>query len=55
MYNAVDNYYFMQRLWFLLDKHNTPPVVGEDQMINFDDFLKVDAQAGEKCKLVDQC
>ena len=40
----------LQGLWFLLDKHHTPPLVGEDQMINYEDFLKVAAQAGPKCK-----
>ncbi|KAK3093581.1 hypothetical protein FSP39_017691, partial [Pinctada imbricata] len=38
------------RLWFLLDQHHTPPIVGEDQMINYEDFLKVGAEAGKKCK-----
>ncbi|XP_064622288.1 serine/threonine-protein phosphatase 2A regulatory subunit B'' subunit gamma-like isoform X2 [Lineus longissimus] len=40
----------LQGLWFLLDKHHTPPLVGEDQMINYEDFLKVGAQAGTKCQ-----
>lgn len=40
----------LQGLWFLLDKYHTPPLVGEEQMINYEDFLKVSAEAGEKCK-----
>lgn len=40
----------LQRLWFLLDQHHTPPIVGEDQMINYEDFLKVGAEAGSKCQ-----
>ncbi|XP_071962016.1 serine/threonine-protein phosphatase 2A regulatory subunit B'' subunit gamma-like isoform X2 [Antedon mediterranea] len=40
----------LQNLWFLLDKHHTPPMVGEDQMINYEDFLKVSQEAGPKCK-----
>lgn len=39
-----------QRLWFLLDQHHTPPIVGEDQMINYEDFLKVGEEAGPKCR-----
>ena len=42
----------LQRLWFLLDQHHTPPIVGEDQMINYEDFLKVGEEAGPKCKWV---
>lgn len=40
----------LQNLWFLLDKHHTPPMVGEDQMINYEDFLKVAGASGPKCK-----
>lgn len=40
----------LQNLWYLLDKHHTPPLVGEDQMINYEDFLKVAAASGTKCK-----
>ncbi|XP_011452511.1 serine/threonine-protein phosphatase 2A regulatory subunit B'' subunit gamma-like [Crassostrea angulata] len=40
----------LQRLWFLLDQHHTPPIVGEDQMINYEDFLKVGEEAGPKCR-----
>ncbi|XP_064601702.1 serine/threonine-protein phosphatase 2A regulatory subunit B'' subunit gamma-like [Liolophura sinensis] len=40
----------LQSLWFLLDKHHTPPVIGDEQLINYEDFLKVGAQAGPKCK-----
>ena len=41
---------FLQRLWFLLDQYHTPPLVGEDQMINYEDFLKVANEAGVKCQ-----
>ena len=40
----------LQRLWFLLDQYHTPPLVGEDQMINYEDFLKVANEAGVKCQ-----
>ncbi len=40
----------LQGLWFLLDKHHTPPLVGEEQMINYEDFLQVASEAGPKCK-----
>nr|XP_014426265.1 serine/threonine-protein phosphatase 2A regulatory subunit B'' subunit gamma isoform X1 [Pelodiscus sinensis] len=40
----------LQNLWFLLDKHQTPPMVGEEAMINYDSFLKVGEKAGPKCK-----
>ncbi|KAL4237736.1 Serine/threonine-protein phosphatase 2A regulatory subunit B'' subunit gamma [Mactra antiquata] len=40
----------LQRLWFLLDQYHTPPLVGEDQMINFEDFQKVSSEAGPKCQ-----
>jgi len=40
----------LQGLWFLLDKHHTPPLVGEEQLINYEDFLKVKSEAGPKCK-----
>lgn len=40
----------LQNLWFLLDKHHTPPLFGDEQMINYEDFLKVAGEAGEKCR-----
>lgn len=40
----------LQHLWFLLDQHNTPPAIGDEQMINYTDFLKVATEAGTKCK-----
>lgn len=40
----------LQNLWFLLDKHNTPPLMGEEQMINYEDYLQVKEKAGAKCK-----
>nr|KAF6393331.1 protein phosphatase 2 regulatory subunit B''gamma [Pipistrellus kuhlii] len=30
----------LQNLWFLLDKHQTPPMIGEEAMINYENFLK---------------
>ena len=41
-----------QKLWFLLDKHHTPPLHGEEQMISYQDFLLVASEAGPKCKSV---
>lgn len=40
----------LQKLWFLLDKHHTPPLHGEEQMISYQDFQLVSAEAGPKCK-----
>lgn len=40
----------LQSLWFLLDKYRTPPSVGEEHLINYEDFLKVADEAGAKCK-----
>ncbi|KAH0620534.1 hypothetical protein JD844_021098, partial [Phrynosoma platyrhinos] len=39
-----------QNLWFLLDKHQTLPMVADEAMINYDSFLKVGEKAGTKCK-----
>ncbi|XP_069494548.1 serine/threonine-protein phosphatase 2A regulatory subunit B'' subunit gamma isoform X2 [Ambystoma mexicanum] len=40
----------LQNLWFLLDKHQTLPMVGDEAMINYENFLKVRDKAGPKCK-----
>lgn len=41
----------LKNLWILLEKHQSPPNIGGDeQMINYDDFLNVAELAGEKCK-----
>ncbi|XP_074146784.1 serine/threonine-protein phosphatase 2A regulatory subunit B'' subunit gamma isoform X3 [Sminthopsis crassicaudata] len=40
----------LQNLWFLLDKHQTPPMIGEEAMINYENFLKVGEKSGPKCK-----
>ncbi|KAJ6655667.1 hypothetical protein lerEdw1_004903 [Lerista edwardsae] len=40
----------LQNLWFLLDKHQTPPMMGDEAMINYESFLKVGEKAGSKCK-----
>jgi len=42
----------LQSLWTLLDKYQTPPLLSEEQMINYEDFLKVSSEASSKCKLV---
>ncbi|XP_066911510.1 serine/threonine-protein phosphatase 2A regulatory subunit B'' subunit gamma-like [Clytia hemisphaerica] len=39
----------LHELWNLLEKHAAPPPVGEEQMINYEGFLKVKADAGSKC------
>ncbi|XP_070611711.1 serine/threonine-protein phosphatase 2A regulatory subunit B'' subunit gamma isoform X2 [Erythrolamprus reginae] len=40
----------LQNLWFLLDEHQTPPMMGDEAMINYENFLKVSEKAGSKCK-----
>ncbi|XP_013783319.1 serine/threonine-protein phosphatase 2A regulatory subunit B'' subunit gamma-like [Limulus polyphemus] len=40
----------LKALWVLLDKHQSPPLIGDEQMINYKDFLKVAQQTGPKCK-----
>jgi len=40
----------LQKLWFLLDKHHTHPLHGDEQMISYSDFLQVQEEAGGKCK-----
>ncbi|KAG7262347.1 hypothetical protein CRUP_034329 [Coryphaenoides rupestris] len=40
----------MQNLWFLLDKHQVPPMSGEEAMISYEAYLKVGEKAGPKCK-----
>ncbi|EHA98522.1 Serine/threonine-protein phosphatase 2A regulatory subunit B'' subunit gamma [Heterocephalus glaber] len=40
----------LQNLWFLLDKHQTPPMIGEEAVINYENFLKFGEKAGPKCK-----
>ncbi|KAG8449543.1 hypothetical protein GDO86_016261 [Hymenochirus boettgeri] len=41
----------LQNLWFLLDKHQSPPLNGEEAMINYISFQSVGEKAGEKCKM----
>jgi len=38
----------LQSLWYLLDKKNTPPAVGEDKMINYKSFKEAALEAGPK-------
>uniref|UniRef100_A0A3B4YR77 Protein phosphatase 2, regulatory subunit B'', gamma n=1 Tax=Seriola lalandi dorsalis TaxID=1841481 RepID=A0A3B4YR77_SERLL len=40
----------LQNLWFLLDKHQVPPVSGEEAMISYEAYLQVGERAGPKCK-----
>lgn len=40
----------LKNLWFLLDKHQIPPMIGEEAMINYENFVKVGEKAGPKCK-----
>jgi len=40
----------LKHLWAQLENFYTPPKLGDDQMINFDDFLKAKEEATEKCK-----
>lgn len=35
----------------LLDKHHSPPITGDEQLINYEDFKKVGKLAGSKCSL----
>ncbi|XP_017761965.1 PREDICTED: actin-binding protein anillin-like [Eufriesea mexicana] len=39
----------LKALWVLLDKHHSPPLSGEEQLINYEDFKKVGKLAGAKC------
>lgn len=39
----------LKALWVLLDKHHSPPLSGEEQLINYEDFKKVGKLAGTKC------
>lgn len=40
----------LKALWALLDKYHSPPIVSEEQFINYDDFKKVAAHADPKCR-----
>lgn len=39
----------LKALWVLLDKHHSPPLSGDEQMINYEDFKQVGKLAGAKC------
>lgn len=39
----------LKALWVLLDKHHSPPLSGDEQLINYEDFKKVGKLAGPKC------
>jgi hypothetical protein len=38
----------LEALWPILDKHHSPPTVGEEKMMNFDAFVA----AGEKGRVL---
>ncbi|KAM4724315.1 serine/threonine-protein phosphatase 2A regulatory subunit B'' subunit gamma [Anableps anableps] len=40
----------LQNLWFLLDKHQVPPISGDEAMINYEAYLQVGEKAGPKCR-----
>jgi len=40
----------LHELWSLLENHQSPPTNGDEQMINYEGFLKVKDAAGEKCR-----
>ncbi|XP_062505435.1 serine/threonine-protein phosphatase 2A regulatory subunit B'' subunit gamma-like [Corticium candelabrum] len=40
----------LQQLWGLLEKHQSPPLVGDVQMINYSDFKRVKDKASERCR-----
>ena len=40
----------LKLLWSLLEKHHTPPVIGDEQFINYENYCKVAKIAGEKFK-----
>lgn len=40
----------LKALWVLLDKNHSAPHATDKQLINYEDFLKVAAEAGPKCK-----
>lgn len=40
----------LQNLWFLLDKHQVPPLSGDEAMINYEAYLQVGEKAGPKCR-----
>lgn len=40
----------LKMLWNLLQKNFTPPAINNEQFINYDDYLRVVKEAGEKFK-----
>eukprot|EP00064_Thunnus_orientalis_P011971 superscaffoldBa00001784_g12004 len=48
-YKNIPRFYY-RNLWFLLDKHQVPPVSGEEAMISYEAYLQVGEKAGPKCK-----
>ena len=43
----------MEALWPILDKHYSKPLVGEEKMINFNDFVKAGSSLLDKCCQID--
>ncbi|XP_011494635.1 PREDICTED: serine/threonine-protein phosphatase 2A regulatory subunit B'' subunit gamma-like [Ceratosolen solmsi marchali] len=41
----------LKALWVLLDEHHSPPISGDEQLINYEDFKKVGKLAGAKYNL----
>ncbi|XP_072754292.1 serine/threonine-protein phosphatase 2A regulatory subunit B'' subunit gamma-like [Anoplolepis gracilipes] len=39
----------LKALWVLLDKYHSPPLSGDEQLINYEDFKTVGKLAGTKC------
>lgn len=39
----------LKNLWGLLEKYHTPPVIGDEQFISYENYLKVAKLGGEKC------
>jgi serine/threonine-protein phosphatase 2A regulatory subunit B'' len=40
----------LKTLWTILEKNYTPPLLCDEQYINYDDFLKVVGLVSEKCR-----
>ncbi|XP_049939884.1 serine/threonine-protein phosphatase 2A regulatory subunit B'' subunit gamma-like isoform X2 [Schistocerca serialis cubense] len=40
----------LKALWVLLENHHSPPLSDDEQLINYEDFLKVAEKGGPKCK-----
>ena len=45
-------YMYFKALWILLDKHQSPPLSDDEQLINYEDFKKVIEEAGPKYRFI---